>query len=157
MYTGYEFGTSTTTGYVGYAGYTQPDGTSKLCLSCHDGSVALGAYGGQAGSTTMAGYNGGLASLSTDLTNDHPISIPYDSAVGGGLHIKTYIYNNYAAGGTTGNWATYTTSGKTTGSKLDANGEVQCTSCHGPHSNSKGYQLGMDNRGSALCLACHKK
>ena len=155
MYTGFEFGTSTTTGYIGY-GVTAPDGTSKLCLSCHDGSIALGAYGGQSGSTTMATFDGGLANLGTDLRNDHPISFVYDSVIAGGVHDKNYIYSNYAAGGS-GTYVTYVSSGKTVGSKLDANGKVQCTSCHGPHSNSRGYQLGMDNRGSALCLACHKK
>src|ERR1035437_3245254 len=54
MYTGFQFGP----GGLGY-GVTAPDGTSKLCLSCHDGSVALGAFGGQPGTTTMTGYNGG--------------------------------------------------------------------------------------------------
>lgn len=151
MYTGYEFGTATSTGYIGY-GVTAPDGTSKLCLSCHDGSIAIGAFGGQNFGGTLTGG----ANLGTDLRNDHPISIPYDSAVGGGLHTVSYIYNQYAAGGS-GTPVTYSSSGKTVGSKLDPNGKVQCTSCHGPHSNSRGYQLGMDNRGSALCLVCHKK
>ena len=148
MYTGFEFGTLVTgVGYTGY-GVTAPDGTSKLCLSCHDGSIALGAFGGQTGGTALTGG----ALLSTDLRNDHPISIPYDSAVGGGLHTPTFIYSNYnaATGG-------YITSGKKVLTKLDGAGKVQCTSCHGPHSNSRGYQLGMDNRGSALCLVCHKK
>ncbi len=155
MYTGFEFGTLTTTGaYIGY-GVTAPDGTSKLCLSCHDGSVALGAYGGQTGTLYMNDVAPG-ANLGTDLTNDHPISFPYDSVVAGGVHDKNFIYSQYAAGGS-GTYVTYTSSGKTVGSKLDANGEVQCTSCHGPHSNSRGYQLSMDNRGSALCLSCHKK
>ena len=150
MYTGFEFGTATTTGYIGY-GVTAPTGTSKLCLSCHDGSIAIGAYGGQNLGSPMTGG----ANLGTDLRNDHPISIPYDSLVGGGLHTPTYIYNNYSSGGS-GTPVVYTSSGRTVGSKLD-NGNVECTSCHGAHSNSRGYQLGMDNRGSALCLACPKK
>ncbi|MEI6487350.1 MAG: cytochrome c3 family protein [Bacteroidota bacterium] len=148
MYTGFDFGTLVSGVYTGY-GVTAPDGTSKLCLSCHDGSIALGAYGGQNLGTPLTGG----ALLSTDLRNDHPISIPYDSAVGGGLHTPTYIYNNFNSAAGSG----YITSGRAVSTKLDGAGKVQCTSCHGAHSNSRGYQLSMDNRGSALCLACHKK
>ncbi len=128
-------------------GLTAPDGTSKLCLSCHDGSVALGAFGGQTGSTTMTGYDNGNADLGTDLRNDHPVSFVYDSVIAGGVHTPTYIYKLFDG----------TSSGKAVSKLLDINGKVQCTSCHGPHSNSKGYQLSMSNQNSALCLACHKK
>lgn len=124
---------------VGGAGYgvTAPDGTSKLCLSCHDGSVALGSFGGQTGATFMTSG----ANLDIDLSNDHPISFVYDSVKAGGVWNTTHIYS-----GT-----------KTVASLLDKNGKVQCTSCHGVHGNSKGYFLKMSNQGSALCLACHKK
>jgi predicted CXXCH cytochrome family protein len=132
MYTGYNFGP----GGVGY-GVTAPDGISKLCLSCHDGSVALGSFGGQIGSVFMTGG----AVLSTDLRNDHPISFVYDSVQAGGVWDKTHIYS-----GT-----------KTVQGLLDPNSKVQCSSCHGVHSNSRGYFLKMSNQGSALCLACHKK
>jgi len=134
VYTGYEFATK---GNV--AG--QPDGTSKLCLSCHDGSVALGSFGAQIGTTgTMATYNGGQASLDVDLSNDHPISFVYDSTKGG-VYAPTHVY----------------TGTKTVSGMLDAGGKMQCTSCHGPHANKTGYQLSISNQGSALCLACHKK
>lgn len=142
MYTG--IGTFGASG-AGY-GVTAPDGTSKLCLSCHDGSVALGSFGGQTGLVSMSAYNSGLANLDLDLTNDHPISIPYDSTIVasagyGGVWGPTHIYS-----GT-----------RTVQSLLDHNNKVQCTSCHTPHSNSRGYQLKMSNIGSALCLACHNK
>ncbi len=51
----------------------QPTGSSKLCLSCHDGTVALtetlrsGSYSG----TYIAP---GAGNLGTDLSDDHPIS-----------------------------------------------------------------------------------
>ncbi len=56
----------------------QPDGSSILCLSCHDGTIALGnvisrstdiSFGG--GITTMPS---GRRNLGTDLSDDHPIS-----------------------------------------------------------------------------------
>lgn len=37
------------------------------------------------------------------------------------------------------------------------NGMVGCGSCHNPYSKEGHYQLVMSNRGSALCLACHRK
>lgn len=75
----------------------QPTGRSKLCLSCHDGTIALGSVNvlnrqvGQTIPMTGTGPDGtipeGLGSqtgftrdLGIDLTNDHPISFTYDSA-----------------------------------------------------------------------------
>ncbi len=48
-----------------------PRGPSKLCLSCHDGTVALDSFGGNTGTEFITGdFN-----LATDLSDDHPISI----------------------------------------------------------------------------------
>jgi predicted CXXCH cytochrome family protein len=52
----------------------QPDGPSLLCLSCHDGTVGLGQFGGN---TTNADLITGPARVGTDLSNDHPISFAY--------------------------------------------------------------------------------
>lgn len=81
----------------------QPGGSSKLCLSCHDGSVAIGnvnvlngldksgtaagtnVIAMQSGVTTMptgSGADTGFTrNLGTDLTNDHPISISYNDSL----------------------------------------------------------------------------
>jgi len=78
-----------------------PSNSSKLCLSCHDGVIAVGAVNVLNGSNQTISMNGtqgagqmpfgtlpgggsaentGLTrNLGTDLTNDHPISISYDS------------------------------------------------------------------------------
>ena len=45
------------------------DYKSRMCLSCHDGSVALDSFGGQTG----ANFIPGDANLGLDLTNDHPV------------------------------------------------------------------------------------
>lgn len=128
------------------------DGTSKLCLSCHDGSIAVSSFGGSTASTPDV-LTGG-PSLGTDLSNDHPIGIVYADAITagwGGLQPTTYLFSTYVSPGV------YSQGTRAISTKLDANGKIQCTSCHGAHANSRGYQLGMDNHGSALCLACHKK
>lgn len=81
----------------------QPGGSSKLCLSCHDGTVAIGnvnvlngldksgtAQGSnviamQGGVTTMpagSGTDTGFTrNLGTDLSNDHPISVSYNDSL----------------------------------------------------------------------------
>lgn len=71
---------------------------SLACLSCHDGATARnsmvnapgsGAQGGSYAGTWSAGtgpMTAVFANLGTDLTNDHPISIPY---CGGGLYAAT--------------------------------------------------------------------
>ena len=103
---------STYTGYTSssldaaaiQAGFTgQPAGSSKLCLSCHDGTIALGSVNALngAGSATTPGtvsisMNGGVTTLpggsygatsgytrdlGTDLRGDHPISVTYDNTL----------------------------------------------------------------------------
>ena len=120
----------------------QPNGSSRLCLSCHDGTVALGNVSSgaaeiqmQNGVTTMpAGPN----NLGTDLSGDHPISFVYDAA----LSARDPQINDPG------------TLPKTV--RLDAQSRLQCTACHNPHDNQFGNFLVMDNTGSALCLTCHQ-
>ncbi len=124
-----------------------PGGTSKLCLSCHDGTVALGSVnvlGGQ-GSVSVnmsgAGAGGVMASgsgvntgftrnLGVDLSNDHPISFTFNAAVAtadGELRSPPF-----SAGGTlvVGN----NLSGMSPRPLLPLdNNQVQCASCHDPH------------------------
>jgi predicted CXXCH cytochrome family protein len=119
----------------------QPTGASKLCLSCHDGTVALGKLSSRANTIQMR--NGvtvmpaGASNLGTDLSDDHPISFTYDNAL-------------VSANGQLKDPSTLTDK-----VKLDHNNQLQCTSCHDPHNNQYGKFLVEDNRGSALCVACH--
>ena len=52
----------------------QPRGPSKLCLSCHDGTVAVDSYNGRNGTNFITGR----ANLGTDLSGNHPISIRWN-------------------------------------------------------------------------------
>lgn len=123
---GYTLYTSTTLNGTA----TQPAGVSLMCLSCHDGSVAIDAFGGGASSATMTG----AALVGTDLSNDHPVSINYDTA-------DTGLVNN---------------GGAPTSLPLYA-GNVECASCHNVHDPANGAFLRLANTGSALCLDCHVK
>ena len=121
----------------------QPVGASKLCLSCHDGTVALDAFGGGAG--TGGNVITGNALVGTDLSNDHPISFTYDSALAtsdGGLADPAT--------------ATSGLGGTIDGDMLFA-GNMECASCHDVHDNSLPPFLRLSNAASAMCLTCHNK
>ncbi len=109
----------------------QPGGYSKLCLSCHDGTVALDSFGGAAGGTFISGtYN-----LGSDLSDDHPISITYaDAYAQGGFFSDTSLAPAVLFGGL-----------------------VECASCHEPHDYTFSDFLRESNTGSQLCIRCHNK
>jgi predicted CXXCH cytochrome family protein len=106
---------------------------SILCLSCHDGSIALDSFGGSGGSD----YINGPGNVGLDLRDDHPVGVAYP------------MEGNYV------DKATVVASGL----KLyaGANGDqVECASCHDVH-NSTGNEklMRLPNEMSTLCLACH--
>lgn len=114
----------------------QPDGASLLCLSCHDGTIALGDVSGvKSGLSSFGAINPSSPGyLGTDLSDDHPISFEYRTATGDQdiKPVPEFPIN------------------------LDSNGKVQCTSCHNPHNNEHGKFLVETNMNSALCLKCHE-
>ena len=135
----------------GYAIYTsraldaepgQPTGMSKMCLSCHDGTIALGAVNSRQQEITMSGgvhmIPVGPGRLGTDLRDDHPISFLYDSTLAANdpkLVDPTTLPHDVM---------------------LSANGELQCSACHDAHNNQFGKFLVMDNTNSQLCVTCHR-
>ncbi len=125
-------------------GMAQPNGASMLCLSCHDGTIALGDILSRATPIAMAGavttMPAGAGRLGTDLGDDHPVSFAYTAAL-----VAQRNNELVSPAALTGRV------------KLDANGQMQCTSCHDPHDNANGKFLVMANGASALCTACHAK
>jgi predicted CXXCH cytochrome family protein len=127
--------------FEGAATIAQPSGTSKLCLSCHDGTVALDSSGGFAGGKSFM-----FSPLGTDLRGSHPISFTYDSGL---AETDKGLYN--PAIKTSG-------LGGTIGVDLLHEGKLECSSCHDVHNASgEDYLLVKSNAGSALCLTCHNK
>lgn len=134
----------------------QPGGVSRLCLSCHDGTVAVDSFGGATGTNFVSPG----AQLGTDLSNDHPISITYDSALAtldAGLHDPATTNVTIGAGGDK-------TRGPDSISNLMlSNNTVQCNSCHDVHNNftvpgAPGFPLlKVSKSSSTLCLTCHNK
>lgn len=121
----------------------QPDASSKLCLSCHDGTVALENFG-QTNNGTH--FITGTTLIGQDLGDDHPVSFTYDAALAatdGGLWDPTTTPSGL---------------GGTINADMLFDGKMQCASCHDVH-NSGGEDnlLLKSNLVSALCLTCHNK
>jgi len=168
----YQLYTSSTTDSTTTAGQVAASG-SGACLSCHDGTIAVDvladvnglAFGpavaftkqGTAKATFSAGaggsnnvMSGGLPFLGTDLRNDHPVSIVYETARAA---TPAEFVSQVMAGAkiSVGSQALplFGTSA--------ANATVECASCHNAHDNTLGNFLRKANTGSSMCLSCHIK
>ena len=126
----------------------QPVGVSKLCLSCHDGTVAIDSFGGGTGST----FVGTGADVGTDLADDHPIAMTYDAALN--VADPEMADPTATASGVPGS------SGNIDDDMLfgAGNDQLECASCHDVHGGVVNTPLLVkDNADSALCLTCHIK
>ncbi len=126
-----------------------PAGVSLLCLSCHDGSAALDAFG--AGTQTVGAAAvtlTGTTLVGMDLSNDHPVSFTFDAilaAADGELNNPTTT-----ASGLGGNIDTDMLFGA-------GNDQMECASCHDVHNGAGvvGPLLRKSNASSELCITCH--
>ncbi len=170
---------------------------SLACLSCHDGVTAFNSLNqtpmidsdnnisassytfasGGAPVVTMQDASpsntAGTANLTTDLTNDHPISFTYDTSLatlkGTTLRDPAVAASAdllqplviYRAGGTSGSIAQQMLFVNPAANKSN---QLECASCHEPHmqgdlaSAASNYPfLIKSNQNSNLCLTCHNK
>lgn len=123
-----------------------PNGSSRLCLSCHDGVTAVGEVivGGELATLTMTG------SGTITLDTSHPISFVYSAAVEAALP------------------ASYSLPTGADPVVLDGQERMQCTTCHDPHNDTREgiYNLPMWRAFTALaneatdyddtCQSCHQ-
>ncbi len=118
----------------------QPTGASRLCLSCHDGTLALGSLRvpPRSGLVTLPPLTG-RSSLGADLSDDHPVSFVYDSA----LAIKRGELTDPAL--------------LPKSIRLDDTKQLQCSACHDPHDDRYRKFLRMDDRSAGLCTTCHRQ
>ncbi|MFQ6605353.1 MAG: cytochrome c3 family protein [Fidelibacterota bacterium] len=112
----------------------QPGQSSRLCLSCHDGTVALGLVLTRPDPIAFpvgmdkipTSYR---TNLSENLSDDHPLNL--DS------HPVGYNCNGCHDMHT------------------DESNPLECSSCHDPHDNSAGDFLVENPVGGAICARCH--
>ncbi|MBI5326223.1 MAG: cytochrome C [Ignavibacteriae bacterium] len=135
----------------------QPNGVSKLCLACHDGTIAIDSYGGMTNGTRFMT----TGSFGNDLRNQHPVSFDYTTSLANADgELRDPSTQSSGLGGTIAQ-------------DLLINNKLECTSCHDVHihRNTAGcsgchqmhpfqtvsLSLRKSNSGSALCLTCHIK
>lgn len=133
------------------------NGSSKACLSCHDGSIAINQTYNAAGTNTFTGGTAVYINSSSiipdgtpanDLRNMHPIGFNYQTAQSADPDIKpttTIVYGS-----------------QTIATAMLKGGQMECSSCHDIHrtkgtSASSGIFTIVSTAGSALCLTCHSK
>lgn len=126
--TGYTFFSSTS---GGHAKPSAVGGGSAVCLSCHDGTQAVSTVlkmgNGASGNVSVPGSNGtatlssasSVALIGTNLSDDHPISVPYDTT-----------WNSNYAGLSTSPPAAFGITA-TSGTQ-----NIECTSCHNAHNDA---------------------
>jgi len=119
----------------------QPSGPSKMCLSCHDGSLAIGLVASRPPNTPIVMSRRtippGPTDLTHDLSDDHPIGFRYNRAL---AFRDRQIKNPDVV---------------TRDLPLGPHGEMHCTTCHDPHNNQLGDFLREPQLRSAICLSCH--
>jgi predicted CXXCH cytochrome family protein len=130
-------------------------GISANCLSCHDGTVGYNSLLNRPGSGAGTGTSGtlmtGWNALGTDLSNDHPVHLVYNTSdlTDADLNPATLVGTKV---GVTSGGHTIPLYGTTV-----ANAYLECGSCHDPHDNTAGTFLRFSNSGSAVCKTCHTK
>jgi predicted CXXCH cytochrome family protein len=127
----------------------QPQGPSRLCLSCHDGMIALGSVLRPAAGIAMTGEipPGSPANVGAlaDLSAEHPLSLSYDEASGADPQIRPAAPADLLF--------------------YNPGRFIECPTCHDAHKDlypspdrsgrRTGKFLAAENRYSALCTSCH--
>ena len=140
--------------YTSQAGAPDPNGATKLCLSCHDGTVALGAVLDR---TAQIALEGGKVQLTpadvgyigTDLSKTHPLSFVVTDQL-----IATKNTNNPDM-----SLQPRPAMKSDPDVHLDGLDRVQCTACHNPHNDANFATSGVhfyNKPGRAdTCVVCH--
>jgi predicted CXXCH cytochrome family protein len=121
-----------------------PSSPSRLCLSCHDGTVALGSTYNQKTSQATARSLSSAGNMGTDLSKTHPFS-----------------FNTWVKDNTLLDMLFSTTPRATANASVKLpNGILECTTCHEPHIQNidpkrPNMFLVVNNANGKLCQACH--
>lgn len=145
---------------VGKTGYSAgdpaeyPNGASRMCLSCHDGTTSIGVLLDrtivmETGSEKVT--NDTIQGI-VDLSTSHPISFNYNNDV------VTTVLDPLKPD-------SYRLPDGSVDTPLDGSGRMQCTTCHDPHEDTRGdasYGLlpfwrhqGGASSYDDVCEACH--
>ncbi|MBI5558017.1 MAG: hypothetical protein HY885_10290 [Deltaproteobacteria bacterium] len=142
--------------FNGDATLGEPGSVSRLCLSCHDGTVAINEYGFDPG---RAESRGAATHFIADqfkiggggnLTNHHPIGFSY---------LDVALHDDEIAAPDTVINGLATKEQTTIRSLLYAGEMMECVTCHDVHNTKNEGEtfLWKSDRNSGFCLTCHIK
>ncbi len=161
------------TDYPTFAGDSYKGPTAK-CLSCHDGSVAVGDIGWWNGGTPVGLLNFSLTGamqtgVGGDMSGNHPVAMPYP--IGGTANTYNGVTNGAPA--VTSGWQSDPESlgirlfnddgsGNISAGSQSGQTGIECTSCHDPHNNAAvDVFLLLGTIGGTgtdyICSKCHNK
>jgi predicted CXXCH cytochrome family protein len=134
-------------------GAMTPGSVSLLCLSCHDGSIAVNSYGNSPAQLSRSVSTGTLAAMISPtyqigagkyLGNHHPIGFDWSLTA-----VDTGIRDADSFNMTSTRPISYYLS----------NGKMECSTCHSVHNtdNTGETLLWRSDKNSELCLTCHDK
>ncbi len=131
-------------------------GSTKLCLSCHDGSVSIGStyWPGSVWNSTKVTGDELIASVSGDLKGNHPVGVPYPYGGVKNTYNGLTTGNNALASG----WVSSPTGVKLLNDPAAGssnNKGIECASCHDVHNDAIGDYLRVS--AGTLCQSCHTK
>lgn len=113
-----------------------PGGGTRMCIRCHDGTIALDTITGMNADRFVNKQHTGLFKTGHGRT-DHPVGVKYPLFDRGFRSASSVIAR---------------------GEVRLPDGKVECISCHDPHNQSGNPRmLVMSNYRSSLCLTCHRK
>lgn len=132
---------------------------SLLCMSCHDGAVAVNSYGNIDQLTRSQSLAGGatigaqyLIGKDAYLGNHHPIGFDYDAAQAIDTEIRNALTTPMGGAGLVSDhlYASAT---------LGSVAQMECGTCHSVHNtgNTGETLLWRSDAQSRLCLTCHAK
>ncbi|MHC5113352.1 MAG: cytochrome c3 family protein [Planctomycetota bacterium] len=133
-------------------GVDELDQFSRMCLSCHDGTVALNDFHNSTGPPEFIPADKNVAA-GGDLSDDHPIGITAEYPTTGNSQLNAPTETPSGFWGFGGTFFPEVP-------LFEFNSEqvVSCSTCHTPHAiTGIDALLRKDNAGSALCLTCHIK
>jgi hypothetical protein len=144
-------------GAIAATQYGQPSGSSRLCLSCHDGVTALGAVFTTPGSNIAfidgkGGASGGGVTLGYETySSHHPVSFNYSQSVRNLLTASPYNKD----------LETLPPTNFDANVKLDRQERMQCTTCHDPHQDKSDpagntHPFWVTTTYEKVCESCHK-
>ena len=165
--------TTAGTTFPTFRGDTHKGPTTK-CLSCHDGSVAIG---------DVYWWNGGPAVLDTtkhgsgrvnigaggNMAGNHPVAMPYpfqqsSSTYNGVKTGSAYVKSEWQSDPTTLNIRLFNDdgAGNISAGPVLAKSGLECSSCHDPHNKAavdEKFLRGKRNGNTTdyICLKCHVK